>query len=145
MATHIAKIRWHQQGDFNHQSFERRHEIAFQEGVVLPAGGAGNDFGADPEQLLAASMASCHMQTFLSLAAKKRLQVLSYSDDAEAVLGQRDDGKFWVEKITLNPQVEFGGDKIPDADTIQAMHEKSHQHCFIANSVAAAMVVEIKG
>ncbi|MFC3681752.1 OsmC family protein [Bacterioplanoides pacificum] len=144
MATHIAKIRWLKTSDFSHEGFDRRHDIAFQDAVSLPAGGAGNDFGADPEQLLAAAMASCHMQTFLVLASKKRLQVASYSDDAEAILAQREDGKYWVEKIILKPRVEFCGDKIPDADTVQAMHEKSHAHCFIANSVAAAMTVEVQ-
>ena len=143
MATHIAKIRWLKTSDFSHEGFDRRHDIAFQDAVSLPAGGAGNEFGADPEQLLAAAMASCHMQTFLVLASKKRLQVASYSDDAEAILGQNADGKFWVEKIILNPRVEFCGDNIPDAYTLKAMHEKSHAHCFIANSVAAAMTVDI--
>lgn len=143
MSTHIAKVRWLKDGEFSHQGFERRHDIHFQPQVSVPAGGAGNEFGADPEQLLAAAMASCHMQTFLVLASKKRLQVASYSDDAEAILGQNADGKFWVEKIILNPRVEFCGDNIPDADTLKAMHEKSHAHCFIANSVAAAMTVDI--
>lgn len=105
MATHIAKIRWIKTSDFSHEGFDRRHDIAFQDAVSLPAGGAGNDFGADPEQLLAAAMASCHMQTFLVLASKKRLQVASYSDDAEAILAQREDGKYWVEKIILKPRV----------------------------------------
>jgi len=143
MSTHIAKVRWLKDGEFSHRGFERRHDIHFQPQVSVPAGGAGNEFGADPEQLLAAAMASCHMQTFLVLASKKRLQVASYSDDAEAILGQNADGKFWVEKIILNPRVEFCGDNIPDADTLKAMHEKSHAHCFIANSVAAAMTVDI--
>ena len=143
MASHIAKVRWIKDGEFSHEGFERRHQINFQDDVSLTTGGANNDFGADPEQLLAASMASCHMQTFLVLASKKRLQVASYADDAEAVLGQREDGKFWVEKIILNPKVEFCGEKIPDADTIKAMHEKSHINCFIANSVADNMKVEV--
>ena len=144
MASHIAKVRWLKDGEFSHGGFERRHQIHFQDDVSLTTGGANNDFGADPEQLLAAAMASCHMQTFLVLASKKRLQVASYQDDAEAILGKREDGKLWVEKIILNPQVEFCGDKIPDPETIKAMHEKSHAHCFIANSVAAEMTVEVR-
>lgn len=143
MSRHIAKVRWLKQGEFSHEGFERRHEVRYQDDVSLAAGGANNEFGADPEQMLASAMASCHMLTFLSLAAKKRLQVASYADDAEAILGQREDGKFWVERIVLTPKVEFCGDKIPDADAIAAMHVKAHAHCFIANSVTADMVVEV--
>lgn len=141
---HKITVRWQKIGEFNHEFFERRHEVAFQPEVSIFAGGAGNDFGADPEQMLAAAMASCHMQTFLALAAKKRLQVISYKDDAEAILAQREDGRFWVSKIILNPEAVFSGDKIPDAAVIQAMHDKAHEHCFIANSVTSTVEINPK-
>lgn len=138
---HIVNIQWQKTGEFSHEFFERRHHVAFQPEVILTAGGAGNDFGADPEQMLAAAMASCHMQTFLALAAKKRLQVESYNDEAAAILEQREDGKFWVSKIVLNPKVVFCGDKIPSQEVIRAMHEKAHEHCFIANSITSTVEV----
>ncbi|ASP38296.1 osmotically inducible protein OsmC [Bacterioplanes sanyensis] len=131
---HIIRLQWQRRGEFSHAGFERRHELEFQPQVSIAAGGANNDFGADPEQMLAAAMASCHMQTFLALAAKKRLQVERYQDEAIASLAQRDDGKFWVDRIVLQPQVVFAGES-PAAETIKAMHDKAHQHCFIANSV----------
>jgi organic hydroperoxide reductase OsmC/OhrA len=143
MADHVIKIEWQAQGAFSHEGFERRHNIQFQSNVSIAAGGAGNEYGADPEQMLAAAMASCHMQTFLALAAKKRLQLVSYSDTAEAELSQRDDGKFWVSRITLNPKAIFSGDKIPDAEAIRAMHEKAHEHCFIANSTSSEVIVNL--
>jgi organic hydroperoxide reductase OsmC/OhrA len=139
---HRITVRWQKSGEFSHEFFERRHSIAFQPEVGLMAGGAGNDFGADPEQMLAAAMASCHMQTFLALAAKKRLQVESYNDEAEAILEQREDGRFWVAKLILTPAVVFCGDKIPDATSILAMHDKAHEHCFIANSVTSEVVIK---
>jgi len=141
MAEHVINIEWTKSGEFSHEGYERRHDIAFQADVSIPAGGAGNSFGADPEQMLAAAMASCHMQTFLALAAKKRLVVESYSDQATAELAQREDGKFWVCRLTLSPKAVFSGDKQPDEDAINAMHEKAHQHCFIANSVTSDVVV----
>ena len=142
MAEHVIHIDWKKNGEFSHEGYERRHDIAFQPEVRIPAGGAGNTFGADPEQMLAAAMASCHMQTFLALAAKKRLVVESYRDEASAELAQRDDGKFWVSRLTLKPRVAFSGEKLPDNAAIQAMHDKAHQHCFIANSVLCDVVVE---
>ena len=142
MSEHIIYTHWVKQGEFSHEGYERRHELAFKPDVKIPAGGAGNDFGADPEQMLAAAMSSCHMQTFLALAAKKRLVVESYDDTASAEIAQRDDGKFWVPRITLSPKVVFAGDKQPDEESVRAMHEKAHQHCFIANSVTSDVLVE---
>ena len=82
------------------------------------------------------------MQTFLALAAKKRLIVESYHDDAEAVLAQREDGKFYIATLILRPCVQFGGDKVPDQAAIDAMHRKAHEHCFVANSVLSEVVLE---
>jgi len=142
MSEHIVHVTWEKQGEFSHEGFERRHDIAFKADVKIAAGGAGNDFGADPEQMLAAAMSSCHMQTFLALAAKKRLQVESYSDTASAEIAQREDGKFWVSVIRLTPKAVFSGDKIPDEEAVKAMHEKSHDHCFIANSASSEVIVD---
>lgn len=141
MSEHSIDIRWQVQGDFTPSEFSREHQIQFQPQVSVVAGGANNDFGADPEQLLAAALASCHMQTFLMLAAKKRLQVESYQDQVVAVVEPREDGKMWVSHIQLTPLAKFVGDKQPDEATVQAMHEKAHQHCFIANSIKSEVTV----
>lgn len=141
MTPHRIDLHWHQQGAFSHEGFERRHDIRFASAASLPVGGAHNEFGADPEQLLAAALASCYMQTFLALAAKKRLVVASYEDSASAETAQRDDGKTWISVIRLSPKVVFAGDKQPDASTLQAMHDKAHQHCFVANSVRSEVIV----
>lgn len=139
---HKVDVHWQRVGEFSHEGFERRHDIAFQPQVGLPAGGAGNDFGADPEQMLAAAMSSCHMQTFLALAAKKRLTVESYHDEAEAVLAQREDGRFFIATLILRPRVQFSGEKIPDDAAVEAMHSKAHEHCFVANSVLSEVIIE---
>ena len=139
---HKVDVHWQRVGEFSHEGFERRHDIAFQPQVGLPAGGAGNDFGADPAQMLAAAMSSCHMQTFLALAAKKRLTVESYHDEAEAVLAQREDGRFFIATLILRPRVQFSGEKIPDDASVEAMHIKAHEHCFVANSVLSEVIIE---
>ena len=66
----------------------------------------------------------------------------SGSGVSRAGVAQRDDGKFWVSRLTLKPRVAFSGEKLPDNAAIQAMHDKAHQHCFIANSVLCDVVVE---
>ncbi|MGB1092164.1 MAG: OsmC family protein [Oceanobacter sp.] len=141
ISEHLIELKWNKIGEFSHEGFERRHQVGFQPAVILPVGGAGNDFGADPEQMLAASLASCHMMTFLALASKKRLTVTSYQDSAVAELDKREDGKMYVRRIRLSPTATFEGEKQPDEATIEKMHHKAHDHCFVANSLSCDVVV----
>ena len=140
ISEHRIDLVWTREGVFSHEGFERRHQVRFNDELTIAAGGAGNGYGSDPEQMLAAAMASCHMMTFLALASKKRLQVVSYEDAAVAELEQREDGKFRVGRIRLSPRVLFEGEA-PDADALQKMHAKAHDHCFIANSVSCEVVI----
>ena len=66
----------------------------------------------------------------------------SYVDAAEGVLEKGADGRVQMTKITLKPKVTWSGDKRPSAEDIEALHHKSHEACFIANSVKADVVVE---
>jgi organic hydroperoxide reductase OsmC/OhrA len=138
---HIAVLTWQREGEFSHTGYNKQHQ-ALMSGHILPMAAADDENNADPEQALTAALSSCFMLTFLALAAKKRLVVESYQDTAVGLLAQREDGKFWVSQITLRPRVVFSGNKIPTADEIHAMHAKAHQHCFIANSIKSAVVVE---
>lgn len=142
ISQHRVAINWQREGEFSHEGFERFHRLQFNDGVTLTAGGAGNSYGSDPEQMFAAAMASCHMQTFLALASKKRFKVASYDDTAVAELVKGDDGLFRVAEIRMAPKAVFEGDKQPDEETVRKMHDKAHHHCFIANSVNCGVVVE---
>lgn len=141
MSEHEITIEWAKQGSFSHEGFNRHHTVKFNTEQSLAAAGANTPDAADPEQMLAASLASCHMQTFLVLSSKKRLVVESYRDKAVAELDQQEDGRFFVKRITLNPQVIFAREKTPDKNTLNKMHEKSHDHCFIANSIDCDVVI----
>lgn len=55
------------------------------------------------------------------------------------------EGRFCMTKITLRPVVRFGGDSLPAPNEIQALHEKSHRNCIIANSLKSEIVVEFAG
>ena len=142
VSTHSTRLSWRSDGHFSHTGYNKDHQLDVGNDVVIPAAAANNDMGTDPEKLLAASLASCHMLTFLALAAKKRLVVESYDDQPVAELVKRDDGKFAVATIRLNPTVVFSGDKQPDEAAVVAMHHKAHDHCFIANSIDCDVVVE---
>jgi len=156
MADHTATIEWIRgDAEFTYQTYPRAHTITFAnghtiEGSAAPGyeGDADKAFGGgskvDPEAMLVGAISSCHMLTFLALAAKKRLVVESYADDASGVLGTLENKRKAVTAVTLRPRVVFGGpdDQQPDADTISAMHDKSHDYCFIANSVTCDIAVE---
>ena len=146
MSEHRCTVVW-KGGDapFTYDEYSRDHAWRFPGGEEVAASAApsflGNDARVDPEEGLVASLSSCHMLTFLAIAARKRLVVASYEDDAVGVMEKNEDGKLAVTRVTLRPAIEWGGDA-PDAATIDKMHHKAHENCFIANSVKTEIVVE---
>jgi organic hydroperoxide reductase OsmC/OhrA len=117
----------------------RAHEVLL--GAQSLASSSAIEFGGDetksnPETLLVGALSSCHMLWFLGLARKKGFEISSYEDDAEAVL----DGKRFT-SATLRPTVRWAGDP-PDPDAIEDLHRRSHELCFIANSVEFPVGVE---
>jgi organic hydroperoxide reductase OsmC/OhrA len=89
----------------------------------------------DPEAALVAALSSCHMLTFLALAANKGFVVESYEDAAVGHLEKNAQGKFAVTRVDLHPKIAFGGAKQPAAADLEWLHDKAHKECFIANSV----------
>jgi organic hydroperoxide reductase OsmC/OhrA len=96
----------------------------------------GDETKSNPEALLVGALASCHMLWFLALARKKGFEVASYEDDADGVL----DGKRFT-SATLRPRVRWV-DEPPEPEAIEALHHRSHELCFIANSVDFPVEVE---
>lgn len=87
----------------------------------------------NPEELLVASLSSCHMLWYLHLCATNRLVVLSYDDNAQGVMEEGRDGSGKFVSVELRPKVTIasGG----DLKMAAALHEQAHAKCFIANSV----------
>jgi organic hydroperoxide reductase OsmC/OhrA len=150
MSEHSATVIW-QRGDqpFTDNAYSRGHEWKFDGGatvaasaspgvVPLPMSVAEN---VDPEEAFVASLASCHMLFFLSIAAKQGYVVDSYTDAALGYTGKNDDGKLAVTKVVLEPKVSFVGDTVPTVEQMERMHERSHDLCFIANSVKTEVIV----
>jgi len=146
MSTYRAKIQWKNTGsDFNYDTFDRTHEVQFPGGLTLKASSAPEYLGkkelANPEELLAATLASCHMLTFLAVSAKSRLFVEQYEDEPVATLDKNAEGKLAVTHIQLNPKVKFKGEP-PNPEKLRELHAKAHRNCFIANSLACKMAIE---
>jgi organic hydroperoxide reductase OsmC/OhrA len=91
----------------------------------------------NPEQLLTAAVSSCQMLTFLSLAARARLDVLSYRDSAVARMPTR---LSRIDAVVLHPTITVRGPAEP-AEVV-ALVERAHRECFIARSVNAEIAIE---
>jgi organic hydroperoxide reductase OsmC/OhrA len=96
---------------------------------------------ADPEQMLVAALASCHMLSFLHVAREAGLVIARYRDDAEGLMEKNAEGRHAVTRVTLRPVITWDGAP-PDAATLDRLHHAAHETCFIANSVKTEVVVE---
>jgi organic hydroperoxide reductase OsmC/OhrA len=86
----------------------------------------------NPEDLLVASLSACHLLSYLAECARARIEVVSYEDDARGEMTLID-GAIRFREVVLRPNVA-----IADAsriDEANALHERAHAVCFIANSV----------
>jgi organic hydroperoxide reductase OsmC/OhrA len=143
MGSYTATIVWERsrQEPFTDGRFGRGHGWSFDGGVSIRASSSphvvprySDPAGVDPEEAFVASLSSCHMLTFLYLAAKRGLVVNRYEDTAEGVMSKNETGRFWVSRVTLKPRIDWEGAR-PDANLIGELHHAAHDECFIANSV----------
>ena len=144
MSHHSADILWLRgDQDFLGNRYSRRHTIRFDGGaewagsssphvVPLPMSDAS---AVDPEEAFVASLSSCHMLWFLSIAAERGFCVDRYADSATGKMGANAERRLAMTVVTLRPDVRFSGGKLPSHDDIEAMHHAAHDQCFIANSV----------
>ncbi|EXJ11296.1 MULTISPECIES: OsmC family protein [Nitrincola] len=153
MSEYFALVKWGRGKDepFVDNKYSRGHVWEFDGGVTVPASSSPHvvplpysvEANVDPEEAFIASLSSCHMLFFLSIAAKKGYVVESYSDDAKGIMEKDGSGKISMTKVTLRPKVEFSGDRIPSRDDLEKIHHLSHEQCFIANSVKTEVSTEI--
>jgi organic hydroperoxide reductase OsmC/OhrA len=152
MSEHRATIEWTggaKPEDFLKLRYTREHRWSFDGGATLDASASpsvvpapwSNPRGVDPEEAYVASISSCHMLTFLFVAAKAGFAVASYRDEAVGVMTKTAAGVAWISKVTLSPKISYAGDKQPTADELARLHHAAHDGCFIANSVKTEIVV----
>jgi organic hydroperoxide reductase OsmC/OhrA len=151
MSEHKATISWKlTSADFLKGNYSREHTWTFDGGVTVPASSSpsvvrapwSNPANVDPEEAFVASLSSCHMLTFLYLAAQKGFQVTSYDDEAVGVMTKNERGVPWVSSVTLHPRIIYGGEKQPTVADVEWLHHAAHEQCFIANSVKTEVTVK---
>jgi organic hydroperoxide reductase OsmC/OhrA len=146
-----ASVSWKRGADvFTDMKFSRLHKWSFDGGVTLPASASphvvrlpyASAEAVDPEEAFVAALSSCHMLTFLYLAAKLGYVVDSYDDAAVGVMTKNARGKLFVSRVALRPAIAFSGTKQPNEADLAKLHHDAHEKCFIANSVLTEVVVE---
>lgn len=145
MAHHDAWIEWsHAGGGFGYEEYSRSHSWRFDNGTVVEATASpqfrGDPARVDPEEAFVAALSSCHMLTFLAIAARAGLPVSSYRDHATGRLAPADDGKLSMVEVILRPEVVFGVDV--SSERLRSLHDASHRECFLARSVRTPVRVE---
>ncbi len=146
-----ATVSWARSDEqFTDNRYSRAHLWRFDGGIEVPASSSPLSVklpysvaeAVDPEEAFVAAVSSCHMLTFLFLAARDGFVVDRYEDDALGVMTKNAKGKLFVSKVTLRPAIAFSGDKLPSAAEIVALHHHAHEDCYIANSILSEVVIE---
>lgn len=144
MGEYRVAVEWNRNGaTFTDNRYSRGHRWRFDGGVEVPASSSPHvvpvpmsvEAAVDPEEAFVASLSSCHMLWFLSIAARHGFVVDHYSDEAIGRMGKNAESKMAMTQVVLHPSVQFAGENRPTAAEVQSMHHEAHEKCFIANSV----------
>ncbi|PYS79309.1 MAG: peroxiredoxin [Acidobacteria bacterium] len=132
------------EGTIDYASYERSHEISAEGKPAVPGSSdpafRGDKSRYNPEELLVASLSTCHMLWYLHLCADAHVVVIAYADKAAGTLKLKEDGGGRFSEVILKPSVTIK--KGCDPRLAEELHRRAHELCFIANSVNFAVRVE---
>jgi organic hydroperoxide reductase OsmC/OhrA len=125
------------QGTSNYRAYERSHEIKI-EGKPSILGSSDPAFRGDksrynPEELLVASLSTCHLLWYLHCCAEAQIIVIDYRDRAIGTMIETEDGGGRFTEVAIKPVVTIAEGN--DLALAAQLHQKAHHLCFIANSV----------
>ncbi len=131
-------------GTSDYRSYKRDHLIysSGMEDIKASSDPAfmGDPTKYNPEQLLLASVSSCHMLWFLHICSDNNIVVVDYQDHPEAIMIEDSQTGGHFQEIILNPMVFVDGDK--KEEIMIQLHDLAHQKCFIANSVNFPIIIK---
>ena len=142
--TYRTVLAWAGSTGVGYEGYDRTHTTSSPpagQGLTLSSDPAfrGNAGLLNPEQLLLHAAASCQLLAFLAVAARARIDVVAYEDDAEAVMPE-DDVPMRITRIVLRPRITVV--EGPTEDRVRRLCATAHDECFIANSLRSEVVVE---
>jgi organic hydroperoxide reductase OsmC/OhrA len=145
--TYRVQVDWtgsNGDGTKTYTSYRRDHTIVAEGKAPIP-GSSDPSFRGDrtrynPEELLVASLSSCHMLWYLHLCSVNHVTVIEYRDAASGVMSENKDGSGEFVRVVLRPKVKItaGGDRV----RALALHHEAHSLCFIARSVNFPVEIE---
>lgn len=145
-ATHQYRVQctWSGSTGVGYDAYDRGHRVSADPAstdLTLSADPAfrGDPERLNPEQLLVAAAASCQLLSFLAVAARARIDVIAYADEAEAVMPE-DDPPVRITRIVLHPDITVRAG--PDEQRVRRLVEIAHRECFIANSLTSTIEID---
>jgi organic hydroperoxide reductase OsmC/OhrA len=138
-----ARLRWTGSTGAGWEGYDRAHEVAAppaEQTVGLTTGERhGDPKLLNPEQLLVMAASSCQLLWFLHLAAKARLDVVEYEDEADAEMPE-DRQPMRITRITLRPRIVVNGEA--GEERVLKLMQLAHEHCYISNSLRTDVLLE---
>jgi len=142
--TYRAQVQWAGSTAAGYRAYPRAHT------AYTPPATEGFDLSADPafrgdadlpnpEQLLVLAASSCQLLSFLALAARQRVDVVGYEDEATGEMPM-DELPQRIARITLRPNVSVAGEA--DLEAVERLLHQAHTECYIANSLTSEVVLE---
>lgn len=125
-------------GTSEYRAYSREHEV-LGAGKSAPIPGSsdpvfrGDATRYNPEELLVASISTCHLLWYLHLCADAGIVVVAYADAAQGTMVEVEDGGGHFTEVVLRPRVTIT--RREQVQEALELHEKAHRLCFIANSV----------
>lgn len=144
--THHYRVTCHWSGSTGggYEAYAREHQATAppaEAALTLTSDPAfrGDPRHLNPEQLVVLAASSCQLLSFLAVAARARIEVLGYDDEAEGIMPE-DDPPARLTRIVLRPTIRLGGR--PSEERVRHLVEVAHRECFIANSLRTEIDVE---
>jgi len=142
MKTHLytATVTWTGNtgtGTSQYNAYDRSHIISIP-GKDPIAGSSDPSFRGDrtkynPEELLVSALSCCHMLWYLHLCATHQVVVIKYTDEAQGVMEENQDGSGQFSAVTLQPKVAVAEQRM--VEKALHLHEEANKMCFIARSM----------
>jgi organic hydroperoxide reductase OsmC/OhrA len=138
-----TRLTWSGSTGLGWDGYDRLHSAtappAEQEISLTTGESHGDPSILNPEQLLVMAASSCQMLSFLHVAAKARIDVVAYEDEATGVMPE-DAEPLRITEITLRPRITVVGDA--SEERVRKLVHTAHEHCFIANSLKTDVSIE---
>ena len=140
-----ARCAWQGSTGVGYEHYSREHTASAPpaaQALTLSSDPAfrGDPARLNPEQLLVLAAASCQLLSFLAVAARARLDVVSYEDDAEAEMSEGN-RPVRITTIRLRPRIVLAAGQADEA-RVRQLVDLAHRECYIANSLNTEITVE---